>query len=476
MAKTYVGPRLRRLREEMGLSQAALARRLELSTTYVNQLENDRRPITVPVLLTITSAFDLPSDFFAGSGDARLTADLADVIAEQGEKISRAEVAELVSRMPGVGSALVGMHRRLAAATAELDTLRARSGDGSGVNSGMGSSETHGTPFEQVRDYFYDRRNYVAELDLAAEALFADAGLTVGGLDLQLAQLLADRYGIRVAIAPAERAGGPKRVYDDQSSTLTLARRLSAGQRAFQLATQIALMSQSAEIGRLVGAAEQLDAASIPVARVGLANYFAGALVLPYTEFAAAARELAYDVDLLSSRFEVGFETVCHRLSTLQRPGDRGIPFIFVRVDKAGNISKRQSATAFHFSRAGGSCPLWVVHDAFVTPGRIRTQVSQMPDGRSYFWLARTVDVRSGGHLATPSDFAIGLGCDLAHADELVYATGIDLADERTVVPIGAGCKVCPRPDCSQRAFPMLGSGIHIDERVSDSVPYRPSP
>ncbi|ALG84252.1 short-chain fatty acyl-CoA regulator family protein [Gordonia phthalatica] len=467
MAKTYVGPRLRRLREELGLSQAALARRLDLSTTYVNQLENDQRPITVSVLLTITSTFDLPPDFFAGSGDARLTADLADVILEQGEKISRAEVAELVSRMPGVGSALVGMHRRLAAASAELETLRARSGDD--------SIEVNLTPFEQVRDYFYDRRNHIAELDLAAEQLFVDAGLSVGGLDLQLAQLLQDRFGVRVQIAPSEQAAGPKRVYDEGTATVVLARSLSAGQRAFQLATQVALLSQSAEISRLVAAAEDLDPASIPVARVGLANYFAGALVLPYTEFAAAARELRYDVDLLSRRFEVGFETVCHRLSTLQRPGDRGIPFIFVRVDKAGNISKRQSATAFHFSRVGGSCPLWVVHDAFATPGRIRTQVSQMPDGRSYFWLARTIDNRSGGHLSTPSDFSIGLGCDLAHAEDLIYATGIDLTDERTVVPIGAGCKVCPRPECSQRAFPMLGHGIHIDERISDSVPYRPS-
>lgn len=467
MAKTYVGGRLRRLREELGLSQAALARRLDLSTTYVNQLENDQRPITVPVLLTITSAFDLAPDFFSASGDARLAADLADAILEQGEKVSRTEVAEMVARMPQIGRALVGMHRRLAAATAELETLRARTGDG--------STEPHITPFEQVRDYFYDRRNYIAELDLAAERLFADAGLSVGGLDLQLADLLEHRFGVRVTIAPAERGTGPKRVFDEESATVTLARRLSAGQRAFQLATQLALLSQRPQIDRLVASADSLDDASIPVARVGLANYFAGALVLPYGEFAAAARELRYDVDLLSRRFEVGFETVCHRLSTLQRPGDRGVPFIFVRVDKAGNISKRQSATAFHFSRVGGSCPLWVVHDAFATPGRVRTQVSQMPDGRSYFWLARTIDSHSGGHLATPSDFAIGLGCDLAHADELVYSTGVDLAEDRTMVPIGAGCKVCPRPDCSQRAFPMLGRGIHIDERISDSIPYRRS-
>ncbi|WP_026918641.1 short-chain fatty acyl-CoA regulator family protein [Gordonia shandongensis] len=468
MAKTYVGPRLRRLREDLGLSQAALARRLDLSTTYVNQLENDHRPITVPVLLAITSTFDLASDFFAGSGDARLAAELADVILEHGDRISGTEVTELVARMPSVGTALVGMHRRLTAVTGEVETLRGQSGGPVG--------DVSATPFEQVRDYFYDRRNHIAELDRAAETLFHEAGLTVGGLDLQLARLLAERFGIQVRIAPTGDGTEAKRFYDDESATVILARRLSADQRAFQLATQVALASQGDVIDDLIAAADDLDEAAVPVARIGLANYFAGALVLPYSEFAAAARELEYDVDLLGRRFEVGFETVCHRLSTLQRPGDRGIPFIFVRVDKAGNISKRQSATAFHFSRVGGSCPLWVVHDAFITPGRIRTQVSQMPDGRTYFWLARTVDSHPGGHLSPPSNFAIGLGCDLAHADELVYATGVDLGDHRTAVPIGSGCKVCPRPDCSQRAFPMLGRGLHIDERISESVPYRVAP
>ena len=145
-----------------------------------------------------------------------------------------------------------------------------------------------------------------------------------------------------------------------------------------------------------------------------------------------------------------------------------------MRVDKAGNISKRQSATAFHFSRVGGSCPLWVVHDAFATPDRIRTQVSQMPDGRSYFWLARTVSARSGGHLSTQSDFAIGLGCDLAHADALVYATGVDLSESATVVPIGAGCKVCDRADCAQRAFPQAGRALDIDENRAATIPYTP--
>ncbi|MFT3714672.1 MAG: short-chain fatty acyl-CoA regulator family protein [Gordonia sp. (in: high G+C Gram-positive bacteria)] len=476
MAKTYVGARLRRLRDDRGLTQAALARNLGLSTSYVNQLEHDQRPVTTPVLLSLTREFDLPADFFAAESDARLTADLAEVLLSRGAgRIPASEINELVSRMPEVGQTLVTLHRQLASASVELETYRGT------LAAGAPNPDDHAptTPFEQVRDYFYDRRNHIAELDTAAEAMFSAHGLRIGGLDLQLARVLEEDYGITVSIsAPAlgeEPEPGPKRRYDPATGRVELARRLTSGQRAFQLATQLALVSQQDLIDELIAdAADRFTQGSLHVARTGLANYFAGALVLPYTQFAAAARELRYDIDLLSRDFEVGFETVCHRLSTLQRPGDRGIPFIFVRVDKAGNISKRQSATAFHFSRTGGSCPLWVVHDAFSMAGRIQTQISEMPDGRRYFWLARTTDPVHPGHLGTPSNFAVGLGCDLSHADELVYATGIDVQDTRTVVPIGSGCRVCPRPACPQRAFPLIGRPIAHDETVSAAVPYQP--
>ncbi|OUC79862.1 Cro/Cl family transcriptional regulator [Gordonia lacunae] len=473
--RTFVGARLRRLRDERGLSQAALARRIDLSTSYVNQLENDQRPITVPVLLTLSREFDLDADYFAPDGDARLVADLADVLAAQPDApdVSRAEIAELVARMPAVGATLVNLHRRLAAADNEMDNYRAQ------VSGDPARPPSTPMPFEEVRDFFYDRRNHIDVLDLAAERIFTEHGLSIGGLDLQLAEVLATDHGIRVAIThdpdPAARARTPKRRFDPSDRTVHLAGRLTAGQRAFQLATQLAMITQSHVIDEILADAEDLSDEAIPVARIGLANYFAGAMLLPYEVFRRAADAAHYDIELLSLSFEVGFETICHRLSTLQRPGSRGIPFIFVRVDRAGNISKRQSATAFHFSRVGGSCPLWVVHDAFATPGRVVTQVSAMPDGRSYFWLARTT-TEPGGYLSPYKSFAIGLGCDVAHAEHLVYSTGVDLADPRTVVPIGAGCKVCDRPACPQRAFPQLGRPIHVDPEVSDSVPYRPWP
>jgi len=156
----------------------------------------------------------------------------------------------------------------------------------------------------------------------------------------------------------------------------------------------------------------------------------------------------------------------------LQRPSARGVPFFFVRVDRAGNISKRQSATDFHFSRVGGSCPLWNVHEAFAHPGRILTQLAQMPDGRTYLWIARTVQRGHGEYGAPGKSFSIGLGCDLRHAARLVYSKGLDLGDAASATPIGAGCRVCERPSCPQRAFPPIGRPLTIDENRSRFAPY----
>ncbi|GAA5043025.1 short-chain fatty acyl-CoA regulator family protein [Nocardia callitridis] len=476
MQKMYAGGRLRALREQRGLSQTGLAAALNLSVSYINQLENDQRPLTVTVLLRLNSTFDLDMQFFAADTDARLLADLQEVFAEdpEGTTISTTEIDELASRIPAAARVLVGMHRRLRGATEQLERVTA---DLDAPTTGRHTTDAATTmPYEDVRDFFYDHRNHIPELDTAAEELYARSGFTLGGMDLQLTRLLREEHDIAVAIRtdPPDRPG-PKRSFDPGTRILTLARRLAPGQRAFQLATQLAFRTQTDTIDTIIARAESLGPQSRGLLRVGLANYFAGALILPYTDFRDRAESLRYDIDQLSSTFEVGFETVCHRLSTLQRHGKRGVPFLFVRTDRAGNISKRQSATAFHFSRVGGSCPLWVVHEAFATPGRIRTQVAEMPDGRTYLWLARTTDEGTPGYLCAKREFAIGLGCDLTYAHKLVYSHGLAVDDPATAVPIGPGCKVCERTDCAQRAFPQLGRPIRVDENDALTIPYPPA-
>ena len=472
MQKIYGGPRLRRLREDRGLTQLELARTLDLSASYVNQLENDQRPLTVPVLLKLNATFDLDPQFFAADQDARLAADLHDVLRAIGTGApSPAMVDELVARMPEIGTAFVGVHRRLLAATERLEQYS--------VHLSAPSEATSETsmpmPFEEVRDFFYDRHNHIAELDDAAERLFTESGLRPGSLDNQLTALLESEHDIvvRLRTDPPDRPG-PKRSFDEANRILTLSRHLTPGQRAFQIATQLAFLTQLATIDALVESATGLGEGSRDLARIGLANYFAGALLLPYNPFLDAAERLHYDIEMLALQFEVGFETVCHRLSTMQRPTRRGIPFFFVRTDRAGNISKRQSATAFHFSRIGGSCPLWVVHDAFGMPGRILTQVAQMPDGRTYLWIARTTDNDPRPYGTAQRSFAIGLGCDITHASRLVYSRGLRLDEQMSPDPIGAGCKICERTDCAQRAFPQIGQPVRVDLNLSARQPYPP--
>ena len=325
--------------------------------------------------------------------------------------------------------------------------------------------------YEEVRDFFFARQNHIAELDDAAERCAADWGLQSGRADEALAQRLLAAHGVRV-VDVADLPGQAQRVFQAETGVLQLAAGLERGQRAFQMATQLAFLEQGAELQRLAAGAGLSSDQARALARIGLANYFAGALVLPYTTFLQAAEGHHYDIDRLGHQFGVGFETVCHRLSTLQRPSARGVPFFFIRVDRAGNISKRQSATHFHFSKIGGTCPLWNVYEAFAQPGRIVPQVARMPDGRAYLWVARTVSRTGGGWGVPGKEFSVALGCDIRHAPQLVYSRGLDLARPEAAVPIGMGCKVCERDACPQRAFPPIGRALDVNENRSRFAPY----
>lgn len=469
MKKAFMGVRLKRLREEQRLTQAVLASRLGISLSYLNQLENNQRPLTVPVLLALNSAFGLDVQMFAEDDEARLIADLREALSDHpqlGGNISMAELRELAVNMPTVGQALVALTRKQRRAAEQMAALAARLGEDRQADTTILPS----TPYEEVRDFFYARHNYFAELDDAAETLARDLTLVPGATVQPLAQHLEQAHGVRLATDEASAA--VHRRYEAQTKTLHLSPRLRPGQQAFQIATQIAMLSFDSILRKTVDDALLTSIEAKGLARIGLANYFAGALLMPYGHFLARAEALRYDIELLGQEFGVGFETACHRLSTLQRPSARGIPFFFIRVDRAGNISKRQSATDFHFSRVGGTCPLWNVYEAFANPGRVLTQLARMPDERTYLWIARTVSHGRGGYGAPGKTFAVALGCDVMHADKLVYSRGLDITRADAATPIGMGCKVCERAECPQRAFPPIGRPLSIDESQSRFAPY----
>lgn len=459
-----MGVRLRRLREERGLTQTALAAVLGVSNSYLSQIEQNQRPLTVPLLLKLNAAFGVDVQVFAEDEEGRLITDLREALIEGGaDQVSAAELRELAHNMPEVGRALAALHRRYRETVERTELMAGRLGED------LRAETPARMPYEQVRDYFYSRRNHVEELDEAAERLYAAARLAPRRVRFGLADWLAERHGVRTVF---ELDAATPRRFDPATRILHVSPYVEQGRQAFQMATQLAFFEAGEEIERLIDQARLDKAEARDLLRIGLAHYFAGAVLLPYADFLRAAEDDGYDIDRLGRRFGVGFETVCHRLSTLQRPGAQGVPFFFVRVDRAGNISKRQSATDFHFSRVGGSCPLWNVYEAFAQPGRILTQMAQMPDGRTYLWVARTVGRPSPAYGEPGQTFAVGLGCDLRHAPRLVYSRGLALDDRSAATPIGAGCKVCERPACPQRAFPFIGRPLVIDRDRSAPTPY----
>lgn len=363
MSKTYVGSRVRQLRNERGFSQAALAQMLEISPSYLNQIEHDVRPLTVAVLLRITEVFGVDATFFASQDDTRLVAELREVTLDRDLDIAidQHEVAEMVSAHPGLARAVVNLHRRYRITTARLAAAtEERFSDGSGRGSIT-------MPHEEVRDYFYQRQNYLHALDTAAEDLTAQMRMHHGDLARELTRRLTEVHGVRIN-KRIDLGDTVLHRYDPATNTLEISSHLSPGQQVFKMAAELAYLEFGDLIDAMVTDGKFTSAESRTLARLGLANYFAAATVLPYRQFHDVAENFRYDVERLSAFYSVSYETIAHRLSTLQRPSMRGVPFTFVRVDRAGNMSKRQSATGFHFSSSGGTCPLWNVYETFANP------------------------------------------------------------------------------------------------------------
>lgn len=467
--KLFMGSKIRRLREQYPLSQADLAARLGLSPSYLNQIENDQRPLTVQVLLKLGGVFDIDLTHFSEEEDDRLIAEMKGCFEDpmfENEKIPLTELREIVTRSPAMARHFLSLYQSYHQARQNYAGLAQDVTGDEAVRSIQGAQ----FPYEEVRDFFYYQNNYFDGLDQAAETLFQSEGMMLGGGEQQLMDYMRRRHNIEVVLnVDDERL----RFFDAGARRLTLSKLLSNRQRVFQLAHQICMLDHQKLMDDITRRARFVSPESNAVCKVGLANYYAGALLMPYSQFLQKAQQERYDIERLQLVFNVSFEQLCHRLSTLQRPSQKGIPFYFLRVDAAGNISKRQSASSFHFARVGGACPLWNVHEAFAQPGKILRQVAQMPDGKTYFCIARTVSRSEGGFLMPQKNFAVGLGCEIVHAPQLIYSVGIDLNDKEAAVPIGVSCRVCERNNCPQRAFPPIGKRIQISENERDFLPYR---
>lgn len=463
MRAVKIGGKLRRLRQEQRLNQAQMAAELGISPSYLNLLESNQRPVTVNILIRLAERFQVDLASLGGEDDARLTSDLMEVLADpifEGQDVKTSDVRDLVSTIPSVGKALVALYhayrRGGAIASPNADAMEA-------------DSVTAGLPSEEVTEFLQRRLNHIAELETAAETLWQENGLNQQTLQNDLVRVLSQRFAVDVEIVPAASIPGLLRHYNPLSRRLLLSEMLPAPSRTFQLAHQIAFLGYRREIEAVVSGGKFSTAEADSLASAALANYFAAAVMMPYVRYLEAARQVRYDLDILQNRFGVSFEQACHRLTTLRRPGAEGVPFHLIRVDIAGNISKRFSASGIHIARFGAACPRWNVYDAFATPGMLRVQVSRMPEGQVFFCVARTISTAGrqlsrGGLPNRVGQLSIGLGCAAHYAGEIVYADGLNLDDPMIVTPIGVSCRTCPRTDCSDRAMPALSQRLEIDE------------
>ena len=468
-----LGAKVRTLRRREGLTQTDLATKLEISPSYLNLIEHNRRPLPSHLLLKVAQVLNADLGKFADDNSSRLAADLHEVFGDamfEEHGVTTNEVRELAENA-GVARAVLALYQAYRSSADATRVLAAKLYDGRDF---LGVDPAH-LPSEEVSDVIQHNMNYFAELEASAGDVLLRAAFDRSDMLRSMVQYLRERHSIAVALTPVSDRGAVRR-FDPERRVLSLSEVLPPWSRQFQVAYQIGLLDAQHVIDGILDRSQNLltTSESVKLCRVALANYFGAALLMPYDEFLRTAQEVRYDIELLQHHYTASWEQVCHRLTTLRRPDAAGVPFHFVRVDIAGNVSKRFSGTGIRFARFSGSCPRWDVHAAFLTPGRIRTQLSKMPDGTAYFCVARTIR-KSFGYASGDALMAVGIGCPVQNAKSLVYADGTDLENLDAAVPIGTTCRLCERLDCDQRAFPPLQYGLAVDENVRGRSFYVPA-
>jgi predicted transcriptional regulator/transcriptional regulator with XRE-family HTH domain len=456
--RLYVGPSLRRLRRDLGLTQSDMAQDLEVSASYIALLERNHRPLSAEMLVRLAQTYRLDvAALAAESGDdsARLQSALRDPMFG-GIELKALEVADAAANFPGVTEAFLRLYT---AYREEQLALADRSVDGR-------EGEDAADPVAESRRFLAARRNSFPGLDDAAERLAQAVAANEG-----LAGHLKARHGLRVRRLPPDVMTGATRRLDRHRREVLLDDTLDGASQSFQLALQTAYLELETEIGEVLAEGAFETEGGQRLTRRALASYAAAALLMPYTAFARAAEARRYDVEALGRQFGASFEQTAHRLTTLQKPGQERVPFFFIRVDEAGNVSKRLDGAGFPFDRHGGGCPLWSVHQAFRTPRQIVTQWLELPDGQKFFSIARTVTAGGGGFGAPRIERAIALGCAEEHAHRLVYAADHRGGPEQAT-PIGVTCRLCHRAECAARSAPPIGRQILPDDFRRTLAPF----
>ncbi len=480
--KIFAGPRIRRIRASLGLTQTAMAGKLNISPSYLNLLERNQRPLTVQLVLKLASVFNINPEELEGGGDASSVAALKEVFSDpllEGELPGDSEIVELAESAPNAAAAITKLHR---AYRESLDRL-------SDVTKLLNKSgyqtlpDDTRLPIDEVRAKFETSPAHFAALEDAANRI---VGLLKPNENItaSLSEWLRTSHGISVKRLPAKVMPNWRKKYDRHSQRLLLSERLSALDQRLEIAIEVVLLAERQRIDDEVAYLKLSSEEASRLARFELAKYTALAVMMPYDAVLEMATNCRYDLDIISARFNVSFSQVVSRIITLQRRKNSGVPMFLMEVDQAGNHIHRAGARGFPSTRFGGDCPKLAVHQAFANPGQIFVERVITPENNQYITVARTVMGPRAGFGERPRRTALLLGFEAAVGKNVVYSdslpadnssaddTGQSPVETFGIMPIGPSCRLCERPGCLSRAHPPLTRPLGLDEMVTGMSAY----
>ncbi len=473
-----VGHRLRAVRLSKNVKQADCARELGVSPAYLNLIEKGKRVTPFPLLWKALRFFQVdPEEFMAQLGEGRVDEALAKLLDEPLLKTLDLDQDSLQSlsaepKLAGTVAALFNLYKNT---RSQLENVMAQlSSEERGRSAaGPGDARLDYSPFDEVSDFLQSNQNYFPELEEEAESLRKDFGndrILGSGV---LMKMLEARFGIVTRIAEAPEGSSVVRRLSMEEKLLDVSPTLTEQPLKFQIAATLGLLTldKTRLVERIVGAKTK-HAETPRLIKVNLANYFAGALMLPYGDFFKEVQRTRYDIELLSSIFGTTYETVAHRVCNLADAKRKGLPFHFIRTDIAGNISKKYSGTGIKFASTG-NCGKWAVHLAFLNPSQLTRQYSSMPDGTTYFDFAKVQLQPIEGTIVRGTAYSIGLGTHAENSKYLAY--GLPTTDlKRDAVPIGVSCRFCERTDCNQRSAASYRFAFSFDEYTKKDCFFSP--
>ena len=464
--KTFIGPRLRRLRSDAHQTQADMAKVLGISTSYVNMLEKNERSVSVPVLLRLFEAYGVDWRDIADEDDTAALGDLRTAFQDPLFEAHRPDLPQLralLAHCPDVAQSFLQLHRSYLASTDQLLNLANASESDLGI--------LRSSPEAVVHDFFRNNKNHFPELEQAAAAFWDGKQVRSDDVYAALKERLRTKLGVKAELVAVAKMPDTLREYDEVNKELRLSEGLDHPNRTFQLVHMTALIEHSDLIDTILARLNLNEASGLNRCRVELANYFAAAVLMPYDAFLEEALASKYDFAHLSLRFGVSFEQACHRATTLQRETAKGVPFFFLRIDKAGNVTKRFNSTGFHLAEYGGACPRLDVHTSFRTPGAIVPQFVEMPDGGRFFVFARTVNRPRFTRHTQDKRLAIAMGCGIEHLEAIGYAEEFQQSNPKNI-EVGINCRICPRANCDQRAHNAMILNEPVDIRRRGPTRY----